>query len=469
MDEVLHREKIVGNDYVSFYYLECENDDYNIVFHTPSFSLAKVQNTFHMHDYTQAQLREQFKNLPDNVQNDEVLRKGEGRIGLTFMSARTCNLRCKYCFAGEGEYGDVEKKTKLFSSKSYIAAVNQSLKMYPQGVKSISFFGGEPLLDFSAIKEFVPECIKIFELKNLSIPQISISTNLVAMNEEIAKFLSEYKIHCVISLDGPKSINDIARISYDPNYSVYDHVIEACGLLDKYNISYAVQATINRNHLTNFKKGNAIEWIKELEKINWTNLAVVPVETDVHELCIDEDNMCNLIEFTRELTNYYIDKLYLKEPGKIASGIIAPIAQIIKHKHVRSCSAGHSVFVDTDENVYPCQMFCNYDEYKIGDLEHDWDKDMIYKMANCNRFTSKECRNCISREICTVWCKGIQLNSHGNMYSVCKPRCVFQNTITEECIKAVARLKKGTDEYKTFLMNYKKVGEYLRRDGFITK
>lgn len=50
--------------------------------------------------------------------------KRNAAIGLTFMSARTCNMSCKHCFAGEGEYGRNQEKAKLFSFELYKEVVD---------------------------------------------------------------------------------------------------------------------------------------------------------------------------------------------------------------------------------------------------------------------------------------------------------------------------------------------------------
>lgn len=452
-----------------FFFIESSRDDYNILFHEPSSRFAKVNKSFDTFSFSEQELAEHFNYLGVIPHEDKNLEMGIGRIGMTFMSARTCNLGCKYCFAGTGEYGSVEDKPKLYTYENYMKAIKTGIKMYPEGIKSISFFGGEPLLNIKDIIKFVPDCIQFFENNNLPTPQFAISTNLIAITDEIARFFAHYNINCVISLDGPKEINDMARVPKYGEMSVYDKVVEGCNILDRNGVSYVVQATINKHHMDSYVEGYAIKWAKELERINWENIAVVPVETDLPDLKIQGENLEKLDLFTRELTNYYIQKLYGKDIDKIASGIIAPILQIAKQKHVNDCSSGHSVFCDTDSNVYPCQMFCNNDAYKLGNLNEGWSGTKVSEIVSYKRMGTPECNNCISRNICFMWCKGIQLLSKGEIFRVCEPRCVFQKANTEECIKTLARLTRGTQEYEWFWKNYRKVGEYLRRDGFITE
>lgn len=452
-----------------FYFINsAEKDGYNILFHEPTSSIAKVMYK-DSELFSESELKEKFANLCSEEQEDNKLYTGKGKVGLTFMSARTCNLSCKYCFAGEGEYGCVDSKPKVYTYDSYMKAIQTALDMYPEGIKSISFFGGEPLIGISEIKKFVPDCVRYFTEKGMKVPDMAISTNMIAMTKETAQFMKEYGIKAVISLDGPKELNDYARVAANSNLSVYDTVVEKCKLLDEYGVKYAVQATLNQQFFKNYKPGDGVKWVQEINKINWKNLAIVPVETDVDDLKIREEHFEALDCFAREITNYYIDELMKEDMGKIASGIISPILQIAKNKHVRTCSSGHSVFCDTDGSIYPCQMFCNLEEYKLGDIENGWSAQKADELSNISRMESTECQNCISRNICFMWCKGIQLLANGDMRKICKARCVFQNANTEECIKALMRVMNDNHKSKVFWDNYKKVGERLVEDGFINK
>lgn len=450
----------------TFYTIKDEKAPYSILFHEPTSTFARIKDG-ELTLLSQDRLREMFPQLDESEQVDKHLYAGKGRIGLTFMSSRTCNLNCRYCFAGEGEYGSVETKPKFYTAEAYEKAVKTAVKMYPEGVKSISFFGGEPLLNWKEIEKFVPRCVEYFNEIGLPVPQMAISTNMILMNRNIAEFMKKYHINAVLSLDGPKKINDYARVSADPNFSVYDKVVEKSRLLDELGVKYAAQATFNKQVLKNFKKGDGVRYIEELNKINWENMAIVPVETDIPDLSITEEDYPALDALAREITNYYIDALCEGKKIKIASGIVAPILQIAKNKHIRTCSSGHSVFCDTDGSIYPCQMFVNEDEYKLGDIENGWSKARSEEISNISRMESKECKECIARNVCFMWCKGIQLQSNGDMYQICNPRCIFQKANTEECIKLLARIKAGDVDEDKFWENFKAVGDKLREDGFL--
>lgn len=440
------------------YIIKCENEDYDILYLTDSFQIAKIHKGANETDI-------QIPEIEPVKNKNKALQLGKGRVGITFMSARTCNLRCRYCYAGEGEYGNIAEKPKILTAGIYMKSVKMVLKEYPEGIKTIAFFGGEPLIGFNEIKHFVPELVEYFKNRKMECPKLSMITNLVLLTDEMVEFFKKYKIRVAISLDGGKELNDLSRIGYTKD-SVYDQVMNRIECLKKHGVKFVMQATINRNHLKNYTPGYAVKWAKSIEKIGCSNYLAIPVESELEDLTV-VNNLDTLDAFIRELTNYSLKKLTSDDPGVVPTGIIAPIFQIVHKKITGNCTSGHSLLIDTDGKAYPCQMFCNNAEACIGNVESGLDADNIKNYANISRYDSSDCQNCIARNICMVFCKGIQLMSNLDMYKVCTPRCVYQKAIMEECIKFLARLSKTSGEYNNLLKNYKELSERLMEDGFI--
>ena len=64
-----------------------------------------------------------------------------------------CNMRCKYCFAGTGEYGG---KRSFMSSEVGKKAIDFVIdKSADRKNIEIDFFGGEPLMNFDVVKDIV--------------------------------------------------------------------------------------------------------------------------------------------------------------------------------------------------------------------------------------------------------------------------------------------------------------------------
>ena len=98
-----------------------------------------------------------------------------------------CNLRCKYCFADEGEYKGCRKPMSAEVGKRAIDYVLEN----SGNIKNIEvdLFGGEPLMVFDTIKEIVDYAKEKDKLYNKNI-RFTMTTNATLLNDEIIFKLS---------------------------------------------------------------------------------------------------------------------------------------------------------------------------------------------------------------------------------------------------------------------------------------
>ncbi len=131
-----------------------------------------------------------------------------GHVGslsrLTLNIANACNLWCSYCYADHGTY---HTPASLMSAEQAIAIVTRCLKIYPK-IRAIQFFGGEPLLNPTAI-----EAVCTFLEKELgpNCPKFSATTNGTILDEKLEYLLQRFNINLTISVDGPAVIHDQLR------------------------------------------------------------------------------------------------------------------------------------------------------------------------------------------------------------------------------------------------------------------
>jgi uncharacterized protein len=124
-----------------------------------------------------------------------------------------CNLRCSYCYAGP----KIQRTMELQTARSAIDFLASQAKDYC----TITFFGGEPLLEFSLIQNIVEYS------SNKYGPKISfrMSTNGTLLTKEILQFLDRHDIYFALSIDGDQRQHDKCR-HYDNNEGSY-RVIES--------------------------------------------------------------------------------------------------------------------------------------------------------------------------------------------------------------------------------------------------
>ena len=102
--------------------------------------------------------------------------------------AHDCNLKCKYCFAEEGEY---HGKRELMSLEVGKKAIDFLIKASGKRKNlEVDFFGGEPLMNFDVVKGIV-EYARSIEKENGKNFRFTITTNGILLNDDIMKFYSE--------------------------------------------------------------------------------------------------------------------------------------------------------------------------------------------------------------------------------------------------------------------------------------
>lgn len=135
-----------------------------------------------------------------------------------FVITLRCNHKCSYCQASSEDQMRFEFDMKPETAKRFVELVFQS----SSPTIKIEFQGGDPLLNFEIVKIVVQYAKRLNRLhkKNL---EFVICTNLLGLDEEILNYLEEQKIWVSTSLDGPKELHDINRITKN-GIGTYDYV-----------------------------------------------------------------------------------------------------------------------------------------------------------------------------------------------------------------------------------------------------
>ena len=131
--------------------------------------------------------------------------------------ASGCNLNCDYCY--EYNLGDDSwKKMPAFFSSKIAKALVEKIINHSRTKKldrvHISFHGGEPLLIGG---EKLSELCEIFykiEKEGIEV-DLTMQTNGTLIDESIAKVFKENNIFVAVSIDGPKVVNDLHRVTHN--------------------------------------------------------------------------------------------------------------------------------------------------------------------------------------------------------------------------------------------------------------
>ena len=202
----------------------------------------------------------------------EIPAKSEEIKALCLHICHDCNLRCEYCFAGQGNY---KGRSEYMSFEVAKAAVDFLIaNSGKRKILETDFFGGEPLMNLAVVKQTVDYAKaqgKAHGKKFL----FTLTTNGVLLDEETARYLNEEMENVVLSIDGRKEVHDGVRKTVNGKGS-YDVIIENITRFVKMrgDRHYYVRGTFTKKNLD---FGNDVLYLADK---GLTEISLEPVVTD---------------------------------------------------------------------------------------------------------------------------------------------------------------------------------------------
>jgi len=133
----------------------------------------------------------------------------EKREQLILNVTEDCNFRCSYCLYGGGYEHYRTHSGRTMSWETARAAIDDFLEHCRLSKNPvISFYGGEPLLNFELIRRCVVYGREQTQGRDV---RFSLTTNGSLLSGEVAKFLADEGFLVLVSLDGPAAIHDRSR------------------------------------------------------------------------------------------------------------------------------------------------------------------------------------------------------------------------------------------------------------------
>ena len=322
-----------------------------------------------------------------------------------------CNLRCKYCFADEGEYHGHGGVMSVETAKKAIDYVIK--RSGPRKNIEIDLFGGEPTLIMDKIKEIIKYARDNEKKWNKNI-RFTMTTNATLLTPEMMDYMDKEMGNIILSLDGRKEVNDNVRIKPDRSGS-YDDIVPNIKEMIKRRTpgkTYYVRGTFTRDN-TDF-----YEDVMAMVNEGFRELSIEPVVLeDNHPLSLREEDLPQIFE------NY--DKLYYEMKRRKQDGDEFKFYHFnidlqggpCVYKRISGCGAGFEYVAITPQGeVYPCHQFVGKEEYKLGDIYEDtFNADLAKKFKLAHIYNKPTCKKCWARFYCSGGCQANNVNFNGDM------------------------------------------------------
>lgn len=332
--------------------------------------------------------------------------------------AHDCNLACKYCFAGKGEYDGPKGLMSFETGKRALDFLIE--KSGSRRNLEVDFFGGEPLLNWDVCKRLVEygrsrekECEKNF--------RFTLTTNGLLLNNEIISFCNKEMGNVVLSLDGRKITHDRLRVSAN-NKGSYDLII------DKFK-----KFAESRNQKDYYMRGTYTHYNTDFSKdvihmadLGFRELSIEPVVSDPNEPYALRESDLPVLKEQYEILASEMLRRYRKGDGFTFYHYMIDLDSgpcIVKR--VSGCGVGTEYMAVTpDGELYPCHQFVGDDKFLLGDI---WrgvtNGKVLEQFKNCSVYSHSECRDCFAKLYCSGGCAANAYHSTGSVSGVYEFGC----------------------------------------------
>lgn len=335
--------------------------------------------------------------------------------------AHDCNLKCKYCFAEEGEYGG---KRSLMSSEVGKMAIDFLIKNSGNRKNlEIDFFGGEPLMNFDVVKEIVEYGREQEKFYNKNF-RFTITTNGILLKNEIIDYINEHMHNVVLSIDGRKKVNDKMRVKAGGQGSYTDILPKYKKLAESRNQNnYYVRGTFTKENL-DFSND-----VIHLAEEGFKQISIEPVVTDETESYALKEEDLNAI--CKEYENLAVKMIDLRKEGKdfnFFHFMLDLTGGPCVTKRLVGCGAGTEYLAVTPEgDLFPCHQFVGKDDFKMGDIKNGVTNFKKWEQFdNCNVYSKEECKQCFAKFYCSGGCASNSYNSNGDINKPFSLSCELQ-------------------------------------------
>ncbi len=328
--------------------------------------------------------------------------------------AHDCNLACKYCFAGEGEYhSGMRGIMPLETGKRALEFLVEN-----SGTRKnleVDFFGGEPLLNWEVCKKLVYYGNELGQKHNKNF-RFTLTTNGLLVDDDVIEFSNQHMSNVVLSLDGRKDTNDFMRV-YRTGQGSYDKI------LPKF-LDFAEK----RNHKDYYVRGTYTAYNKDFSKdlihmadLGFKELSIEPVVSDENvPYALTEKDLPVLFQEYETLALEMIKRRKEGNDFNFYHYTVDLEGGPCIVKRISGCGVGTEYMAVTPEgDLYPCHQFVGDEEYKIGNVFSGIKKEeIIHEFKNCNVYSHKECEDCFAKMYCSGGCAANAYHYAGSIKGV---------------------------------------------------
>ena len=326
---------------------------------------------------------------------------------LTLNTSLDCNLCCWYCYETHA------KKTNMSLElvKNILLHLEIKSQADPFKILELSFFGGEPLLNYKAIKALLEGVKMLSERFDFDI-HLTFVTNGTLINQKYVELLKEFKVRFQITIDGNKDTHNNTR-KYKSKLlgtDSYGRIMDNLKLLNEQEAEFYFIVRVN--YETDTLKSIS-KLMADLEFLDKRRTALSLHRVWPHKA-------------TEEDSALLIDAInYINSMGFVVSTF--PLAT-----NLENCYADNynQAIINYDGNVYKCTARDFSSEQPSGKLNSlgliEWNAPLLLDRLALD--IPQKCKDCLLLPSCTGICSQKKVEAKDNE----QIPCPFEDLISKE-------------------------------------
>ncbi len=322
-----------------------------------------------------------------------------------------CNLTCTYCYeygedrltAGDGSKGTGKPKMDDDTARQSIDFLMRSSGDRPQ--VSITFFGGETLLNFPAIRvatEYAEETAKSFKKR----VHYSLTTNATLLTDEVVDFLTKHRFGITISIDGDQQDQDRHR-KFQKGVGSFDVIEPRIRHLLVTNKERKGRSIGARVTLTSGAAPVPHTYRFLTQELGFDEVGFAPVTAGLgRDYALGEKGYQKLLREFGELAEDYVAAALRNETHGFANlgDLLRELHQGVNKAH--PCGAGLGLLgVSTEGELGLCHRFVESKSHSVGTVTTGIDEATRTAFLTQAHIDNKtDCTQCFARPLCAGGC-----------------------------------------------------------------
>lgn len=330
-----------------------------------------------------------------------------------------CNLRCAYC------YQPAFAKTTM-NADTALAALERAADA---GVRplSLTFFGGEPLLQAETMFEILAGVRDLERRRELTIPA-KVSTNGLLLDRDIIERGARQGLFFSLSIDGDRRSQDAGRRTVGGGSS-YPQAAQALELLVEGGRPFAVYSVVTPKNVDGFERSTRSLWERG------ARILLNTVDTTAHW---STESLESLRQEIIALGGFYRELLESRKHFHLEP-FDSRIAHRTRPREFRRCQPGRSqLTVAPNGTLYGCVEYFHRRHHPLGTIDSWIESSSLNALGPETRALPEECRACALADRCNNRCDCANLRTTGRADSPSPTLCSTEQT-TIGAVDTIAR------------------------------